>query len=221
MKVMIGLPTLATMPIETVKSLFSVKIKDEHFAYFVSNSLIANARNDIASAAITNADYLLFVDSDMTFMPDIYEKLKLHDKDIVSGLAFKRKPPFDPTVFKNIKPRDETDPTADVIHDYPETLFEVDACGMAMCLIKTSVLKDIYDRMGNLFEPLPGLGEDLSFCYRAKKCGYKIFCDPTAQTGHVGTQIITELTYQSYKEMRDGRNNIENEKPIKDSKHSR
>ena len=36
------------------------------------------------------------------------------------------------------------------------------------------------------FTPLPHFGEDLSFCIRARECGYEICCDPTIRIGHVG-----------------------------------
>ena len=41
-------------------------------------------------------------------------------------------------------------------------------------------------------------GEDISFCYKATQCGYKIFVDTTIQPGHVGHYAYTISDYLNY-----------------------
>jgi len=41
-------------------------------------------------------------------------------------------------------------------------------------------------------------GEDLSFCFKARECGYKIFVDVTVKVGHVGTYAYGIDDYLSY-----------------------
>lgn len=41
-------------------------------------------------------------------------------------------------------------------------------------------------------------GEDLSFCFKARECGYKIFVDDSIWPGHVGTYEYTIADYLSY-----------------------
>ena len=43
-----------------------------------------------------------------------------------------------------------------------------------------------------MFAPINGVGEDLSFCWRARQCGYKIWCDPSIALGHEIRTIITK-----------------------------
>lgn len=59
---------------------------------------------------------------------------------------------------------------------------EVDAVG-AGCLL---VHRDVFQAIGTKgwFDCIPGYGEDISFCIRARKAGYKILCDTELQLSH-------------------------------------
>jgi hypothetical protein len=65
----------------------------------------------------------------------------------------------------------------------------VEAVGFGFCLIKCSVLKSMFKRYKSIFEPKWGVGEDIAFCIRAKKCGYKIFIDRDIKLGHIGEKV--------------------------------
>ena len=65
--------------------------------------------------------------------------------------------------------------------------------------MKTSVLFDVMAIHGDLFSPINGLGEDLSFCHRARSIGYKIYVDPEIKLGHCGHYIVTEDFFNSCK----------------------
>jgi hypothetical protein len=41
-------------------------------------------------------------------------------------------------------------------------------------------------------------GEDLSFCFKARECGYKIHVDTTVRPGHIGSYAYTLEDYLSY-----------------------
>lgn len=171
---------------------------------FVVSSLIYDSRNRIAKQAIScGADYLICLDSDMQFATDTITKL-INDlesgADIVSGLYFKRVAPFNPVVYKSIKGT-----KAEHYDDYPQnSIFEVDGFGFGCVGMKTEVLYKMALACGNWFEPLNNLGEDLAFCYRAKECGYKLYCDSSIKCGHVGHAVITE---EAFKALR-GANNV-------------
>jgi hypothetical protein len=58
-------------------------------------------------------------------------------------------------------------------------------------LVHRRVFEDIAktypDIDGNFFHPIDGkVGEDISFCIRAKKSGHPTFCDLAVPTFHVG-----------------------------------
>jgi VCBS repeat-containing protein len=84
--------------------------------------------------------------------------------------------------------------------DYPKNeIFEIDGCGMACCLMRTEVIEAVMNKYHDCFAPLPGYGEDLSFCIRARACGYSIHADPRLQIGHRAETIITNNTFEAYR----------------------
>jgi len=168
------------------------------------SSLIYTARNDFAKATITNnADALLFFDSDIIFPADTLEKMVKHiedGKEIVTGLYFKRRPPFTPVLYKALGYREETDETyfEDLI-ELPESKepFEVAGCGMGCCMISKTVLLDVVLNYKTWFNPIHNFGEDLAFCVRARDLGHKIWCDPTISCGHVGQLTVNEEVWRN------------------------
>jgi len=206
MKVLLGLPTISGQyDIHVIKSILNqleyiTESKSKVECCVIQNTLIHNARQAIAKAAIEReCDYLLFIDSDCVIPENSLKTLIGHNKDIVSGMYFHKKPPFAPVIYK------ENDKgTYDVITDYPKDLIPVDGIGMGICLIKTSVLKELG---GGAFEPIPAQGitpaingEDLAFCKRAKRAGFEIFVDTSIQAAHQTTRYIDEEYYLKAKE---------------------
>ncbi len=192
--ILLAMPCKSDIPVETVNSLMGLNFKGA--IRILQGSLIDDSRENIAQDVIKDGfDYLLFVDSDMVFEEDALDKLLADDKDIVTGICFKRVFPYTPAIYKE-------DDGNKIYMDYPkDALFEINACGMAFCLIKADVLKEVYTEFGTMFKRAYPLGEDLSFCRRwlalnEKDNGNrKIYCDSRVKVGHIGTQIVTEKTY--------------------------
>lgn len=162
----------------------------------VTNTLIHNARNQIAKAAVEmKADYLFFLDSDCVIPVNTLKKLAEYDKDIVAGMYFQKRYPHLPVIYQMNKKG-----TFDIISDYPKnTLLEVGGVGMGVCLIKTSVFQKLKD---NPFEPMAATtncqainGEDLAFCKRAIHKGFKIFVDTGIQAKHQTERYIDEAYF--------------------------
>lgn len=88
--------------------------------------------------------------------------------------------------------------------DYPEnSLFEVDAVGFGCVMMKVQVLKDVMEKENSWFNPYPGFGEDLSFCIRAKKSGYRIWCDSSIKVGHLSLTVVDENTFKEQKRLQE------------------
>ena len=154
-------------------------------------SLVYTAREEAAKAFLQGKyDALLFVDSDMVVPVDLLTRLIEADKDIVSALAFKRTPGYEPCIFKECS---ETD--AKFYLDYPKGLIEIEGVGMACTLIKRRVFETVPEPR---FFPHKILGEDLSFCVRARAAGFKIYCDTTLISGHVTQETIGEAHYVNW-----------------------
>jgi GT2 family glycosyltransferase len=155
-------------------------------------SLVYTAREEAAKAFLQGGyDALLFVDSDMVVPVDLLTRLIEADKDIVSALAFKRTPGYEPCIFKELSEDD-----ARFYLDYPRGLTEIEGVGMACTLIKRRVFEQVPQPW---FFPHKVLGEDLSFCVRARAAGFKIYCDTELICGHCNVETIGEAHYVNWR----------------------
>lgn len=206
-KTMIAVPCMDMVHTSFMKSLLKlIKIGECEVSFSVS-SLIYDARNMLAGQAVTGGyDRVLWIDSDMVFNPDLLVKLSAdmdEGRELVTGIAFRRKPPFRPCIFNELeyKPNDETkaiDIKLSTYEDYPQdSLFPIAACGLAGCLMSTKLISEVGNKFGAPFTPLLGMGEDISFCYKASQLGEKMYCDSRVKLGHVGLMTVTEQTFQS------------------------
>ena len=201
MKIFIAIPSMDQVPAQFAQSLATLnKVDGECLVSFQIGSLIYHSRDALARKAIEcEADYILWLDSDMVFPPDTLAKL-LEDResgDIITGLYFRRVHPFSPVLFDKLEIENgKCDWT--VFEKIPDDLFEVGGCGFGCVLMKTDIIFEISARFSELFSPIGRIGEDISFCWRARQCGYKIVCDPKISLGHVGHHVVTRDFYETY-----------------------
>ena len=192
MKVLLGMPTVGKIPTKTVISLLQTVERGKVEPILVDGSLVYDSRTEIAAFAVQNGyDYVLYADSDMIFCADDLRKLLDHDADIVSGLYITRRGERKNVAYTKVIPcRKFPYRSPALIHDdLNHGYAEIAAVGFGFCLIKTEVIKTMLKRYKNLFEPFKGLGEDISFCERAKKCGFRIMIDRDVKLGHIGEMI--------------------------------
>ena len=182
--------------------------KDEEFFFFhvsVGRVLTPYAREKMAEYAVNYGfDYLFFLDDDMIVPLDLFERLYKHQVDIVSALAFTRHPPHKPVLYVVKSEYDTVSHRSGFsnhsIFNYPkDQLVECDSVGFGSVLIHTRVLKGMDMPY---FMSTTGSGEDLWFCWNAKKKGFKVFCDTATKIGHLGTApVITEENYEKLNDM--------------------
>lgn len=164
----------------------------------IGEILVPYAREELAKSAINmGCDYLFMVDDDMLTCPDLFYKLVRHDKDIVAPLAFTRNPDHKPVMYRVIEGFDPVTKSdyysTSFVMNYPRNkLVECDAVGFGAVLIKTETLKAVGLPR---FMGLSGTGEDITFCYKAKKAGKKVFMDTSVKLGHLGDNIIVTEEY--------------------------
>jgi len=189
MRVLLGMPCIRTIPTKTVISLLQTAKKGVVDPMLVEGSLIYDSRDAIAHYAVENDyDYILYADSDMIFCADDLNKLMSHDTDIVSGLYVTRHGENRNVCYKKIITRRRFPfRSPKLVHDMSTSGYaEIAACGFGFCLIKCETIKSMLKRYKSLFEPKWGVGEDIAFCIRAKKCGYKVMIDRDVKLGHIG-----------------------------------
>ena len=207
MKILIAVPCMDQVPAPFCQSLAMIKKVGEVSLAMQMGSLIYTSRNNLATRAIQmESDYVLWLDSDMVFEPELLirlmDTLKKTESDIVTGLYFRRVPPHTPVLFDKLEMHGSICSWTE-FHEIPAEPFEVGGCGFGCVLMNTGVFFDVQSKHGNMFAPIANTGEDLAFCWRARDCGYKIICDPSIICGHVGYQIVDDEFYEHYHVIRD------------------
>lgn len=207
-KILIAVPCMDMVSARFAQSLSTLKKVGKCTVSFFIGSLIYDSRNRLASMAVEmEADYILWLDSDMIFSPDTLEymvKILEENKevDVLSGLYFRRGHPFTPVLFSKLEVNEEGILEWDDVHEIPDGLFEVAGCGFGCVLMRTELLLDLASKEGGgvWFSPIANAGEDCAFCIRARREGYRIFCDPKIELGHLGYAPITRSFYEAIKE---------------------
>ena len=207
MKTLIAIPCM-----DTVQTLFFasyLKLKkpedQETVTAVTTSSLIYEARNTLARLAVNGGyDRVLWLDSDMTFQPDLLTRFHAdldEGKEMVCGIFFTRKRPVRPVIYdrlEDIGPDGELVNVSHVLEDYPrEETFPVAGCGFGAVMMTTDLIKRVGDRFGPPFTPYQTHGEDFSFCIRARMLGAGIWCDSRIKVGHAGVSIVDESTWDA------------------------
>ena len=203
MKTLIAIPCMDVIEADFIECLTDLVMNPDNpceiEVRYLKASLVYDARNQLTKYAVEKGgyDYVLWLDSDMTFEKDLLIRLidDIEGKETgeklmaVSGLCFGRKPPlFKPCIYKRPEVEQKGNmlmPHAENWFDYPrDQLFEVKACGFACVLMRLEMLEAmlIY---GVPFFPVGGLGEDLTFCWRGQKLDMKFHCDSRLKIGHI------------------------------------
>ena len=204
MRTLIGVPCMDMVHTQFMSSLLGLEPLGDVELRVMRSSLIYDARNLICRDAVEGGyDRILWLDSDIVFDGDLLVRLSKHlddGKEIVTGLCFTRREPIKPVIYSDVRMVDvegKQKPHMTTYFDYPsDSLFTVDACGMAAVLMNTDVVKRIGETYGLPFSPILGFGEDISFCIRARKLGIDVWCDSSIKLGHIGNFVITEQHYR-------------------------
>lgn len=172
-----------------------------------SGANITNARNEIVKDFLErDLDWLLFIDTDMTFEPDLVERLiraaHPEKRPILGALCFSLQNGNEasPTIYTF-----REDGRLGRIFDYPrDQLIQPAATGTGCLLIHRSV----FEKMRGKFSPaypwfqethvkdLP-VGEDITFCIRAGSMEIPTFVDTSIKCGHEKPFIVDEAMFDA------------------------
>jgi GT2 family glycosyltransferase len=176
-KIALGLPTNRGVKAKTVHSLMELVAHLQHeYEIIVSTkgyNLAENRTYIAVQATNKGCTHLLLVDDDMIYEPDTVDKLLAHDKDIVGGLY--------KTKYEN--------PDWLIEGEIKDSLFECNALGGGLLLIKTEVFRKIpplwfgYTWHDN---GMVKMSNDWYFCERARESGFSVWCDPSVKARHIG-----------------------------------
>lgn len=212
-RILIAVPSMDYVASGFAASLAMLQKTGNCMVSFICGSLIYDARNKLAGQALQlESTHVLWLDSDMVFKPDTLLKLVQtmdeRNADIVSGLYFRRSAPYTPVAFSHIdifedNSSEHTDYTGEL-----NGIHEVDAVGFGCVLMKTDVIAEVVAEFGMLFDPIGHFGEDLSFCWRAKKIGKKILLNTDIKCGHIGHITVNQSFFKAWQEGHPNESNI-------------
>ena len=212
MKIMIAVPCMDMVNTYFFVAMLSLNKPGEDTEVAVAScSLVYEARHTLAMKALNEGfDRVLWLDSDMSFHPDLLDRLSAdldEGREMVSALYFTRKNPVRPCVYEICRPMPDghggTYPAAESFKEIPDDIFEIEGCGFGAVMMTADLLRSA----GPLpFFPAEGFGEDLTFCRKVRAAGKKIYCDGRIKVDHVGISIINESTWiDARRRVSDGR----------------
>jgi hypothetical protein len=203
MKVFIGVPVYAQVPIQHVSCLGKIMGKPPVNCCFqhVSGDGICRTRNRITSAFLqTECTDLLMLDSDLIWSPDDVRRICEHDLDVVGGL-YPLKKPGNPSWVMNDLPGEKPD---------AQGLLKVRFIGTGFLRIRRSVFQEVRAHFGEDFSYRDDdtgeesydywpfgvhkptrrhLSEDWYFCQRWLEMGKTVWADTHILLQHIGSCI--------------------------------
>lgn len=191
----IGVPTTGSIPVKVIGCIENVLLtRKDVIPFYVEGSLVYDSRNKILGYAREHNADLLFLDSDICFPIEGYDRLLAHtDADIVSGLYFGRHEGSMPIAYKKMRPKTifRKQAIRDVIDEIPASRYmPIEAAGLGFCLVRSNVVKS-FSNKENPFEPYGNVGEDFAFFDRCRKKGFKIMLDASFELKHLGQYAYT------------------------------
>lgn len=172
---------------------------------------IATARNAIVRAFLeTDAEWLWMVDTDMVFRPDTLEQLlDAADPDetpILGALCFGMD--MAGTIFPTLYITPDDGKNVKHITNYPKDIvLSVAGTGAACLLIHRGVLETMKEKYSDAaprewFSDQiwngQDMGEDMTFCFRARDIGYPVKVHTGIRIGHVKPFIVDETEFERY-----------------------
>lgn len=171
-----------------------------------SGATVADTRNWLTARFLdeSTAEWLLFVDADMIFPRHALDRLlsqaNAYTTPVIGGLYFGGNQDGVFPQLYHIRDIPGLGPMTARPGELPDTdgLVEVDGTGAGFLLIHRRVLEEIRRREFSKAYPwwaeteMSGkpVGEDITFCLRAKMCGFKVHVDMGLPVDHHKTTVI-------------------------------
>ncbi len=203
MKTLIAVPCMDMVHTVFFVSYSEMRTVGEVSLSCCTSSLIYDSRNRLGEVALkAGADRILWLDSDLALPPDLMERLSADIDsgcDYVAGLVFRRVKPYNPAIFSKVEVENNDGRVSidvESMKDWPkEQVFEIAGSGFGAVMMTIDLYRRVYEGYGLPFSPMIGLGEDVSFCWRARSLGAKLYCDSRVIPKHMGLKAYDETMY--------------------------
>ena len=173
----------------------------DYYIHIEKKFPICRNRNEAAlKAKKENADYILFLDGDMTHPPEIAYMLMRHQYPICGGMYFHQSPPHMPVIYKHQHDREYQH-----MWDFPrDRVFPVSMTGLGCLLVDVRVFDEIelpYFKYDSTREDgLVDVSEDVEFCEKVTAAGHTIMIDPSVQCTHYAMGDVSMMMFDIYME---------------------
>jgi GT2 family glycosyltransferase len=192
--------------IEVLSCLPKLNIQSGGTFHSIGNQISVQRQEIVDAWYKSDADWLLWVDSDVVVTQDIVKKLwESADKEkspVVCGIYFVSTSPNMPLM--NSLPcilRINENEQFEYIHPLPEDqIIPIDAAGMGLTLMHKSVIdkiKDIYDGIyfDTSLSKTGGKGEDISFFIKLKEQGIPVYAHTGCLAQHIKRFVFDHNYY--------------------------
>lgn len=160
---------------------------DTH-VFMDASTILLTQRERLATAAVSlDAEYMLWLDSDMVFPATTAIRLMGHGEPVVAANYLRRQKPYKGVAYESIGDWENPLP-----FDIQDDLVPIEGIGMGCMLIKTSIFKELSKPWFD-FQWSPEsndfLGEDMYLCQKINAAGYTIKVDTalSQEMHHLGT----------------------------------
>lgn len=193
--------------VEFMKNLMGLRRSDGvGFEYLqIARAPIHHARQIAMDWAVDSGmDWVVQLDDDATFPNDLLRRLLSHNREVVTAIAYQRKPPHLTCVFELGPDGLLGAPMEGIEHT---GLRKADVSGFHCSIVHTSVIKKM--REAGIKQYFGGfenrVGEDFAFCLNMKKLGIPLHVDTELISGHIGSAIVVDEAYKREFTARGGR----------------
>ena len=146
------------------------------YLFFDSSTILLNQRNNLVKKAKeVNSDYILWLDSDMTYPATTALRLLEHNKDIVACNYTKRTKPLKTVAYTNLNDWDSWVPM-----EPQGELVKVEGVGMGCMLMKLDIFEKIkkpYFEFRYKEDTQDYFGEDFILLGKLREQGYDVYID--------------------------------------------
>lgn len=198
MKVQILMPMYKIMDAPAIVSLVAFILdaanQNVSVAFTTTNVAdIAKARNGLVKALADNVDYLLFIDSDMTYkysqFLSLIKIMQMQSLDLLSAKYYTRNNLTKDRKLAMLRDNGEGKKEK-IAEDGARGIQKCDVIGLGFCVIRPQLIRDLLKTNKKLFRwEENGDGEDAYFCSLVKKHGHEIYYDADTTVGHISTVI--------------------------------
>ena len=162
--------------------------------YYNGDSLIPRGRNKIVKMFLeSDAEYLMFIDSDIKFDRNMINRLRAYNKGIIGGIYLKKTIPYTPVMNHALDREDNLIIMREIGTGF--MMIRRDVFGAMKAMWPEHNYKPDDDEAGGDYHDWFRVGvkdgrylsEDYFFCQKAAELGYKTYLDPEILVMHYGS----------------------------------